>query len=174
MVNTYEVWNKIIAGLNSISTKYLFIKANTLHNLPPYPYATVNILSPYIKDKDDFKGTITHSANDIGGITVQRLEEPQITFSLTFYSDNMAQVFQMIKDTMDWLQMQGKQYLSGNDIILLECSKYVNKTTILETAYVNKYGFDIRVRVKDIVTMDIDVIDSVSIENKNINETFNM
>lgn len=165
MVNVYDIWNKIMSGLNSISNDYLFIKANSIQNLPSYPYATVNTLVTYIQDRDDFRATESHSVNEDGTIKLRRTEEPQMTFSITVYSDNREEVFQILQDTTNWLTSIGKQYLSENDIILLGCSGYVDKTSILETEYVYKYGFDIRVRVKDIIDTNIDAIETVSVEN---------
>ncbi|NEZ47784.1 hypothetical protein FDF74_11390 [Clostridium niameyense] len=169
MINAYDTWNTFIKGLNSIDEKYLFIKSNMIHNIPPYPYATVGILTPYIQDKDSLRGTITHSYNGTG-ITMQSMKEPQISFSLTFYTDNYESVFKFMQDTINWLETRGKQYLFEHDIILVEHSNFIDKSTILETEYVYKYGFDVRFRVADIVSMDIDNIESVEVKNKVNNE----
>ncbi|AUN23763.1 hypothetical protein RSJ21_00230 (plasmid) [Clostridium botulinum] len=169
MVNIYDIWNTFIKGLNSIDSKYLFIKSNMIHNIPPFPYATVGILTPYIQDKDDMRGTITHSYNGTG-ITIQNIKEPKMSFSLTFYTDNYESVFKFMQDTANWLQTYGKQYLNENDIIYIESTKWVDKSTILETNYVYKYGFDVVFRVSDVVTMNVDSVETVEINNKTTNE----
>lgn len=165
MVNAYDIWSKIIAGLNTISNDYLFIKANSIHNLPSYPYGTVNTLVTYIQDRDDFRATESHSVNEDGTIKLKRTEEPQMTFSITVYSEDREEVFQILQDTSNWFNSVGKQYLADNGIIMLGCSGYVDKTSILETEYVYKYGFDIRVRVKDTIDINVDAIDKVSVES---------
>lgn len=165
MIDVYNIWTTIIKNLNSIDKKYLFIKANTVHNLPPYPYCVVNATSPYVNDKDMQRGTVQY-VTTLDGLKKVKMKEPQMVFSLTFYSDNQQQVFNFIKDTKDWLETAGEQILFENDIILLECTPLVDKTSILETQYVYKWGFDIRIRVNDVIEMNVDAVDKITLQNE--------
>lgn len=169
MVNIIDAWNKINTCLNvnlkKINPNYKFIKANLTHNLPPYPYATTNILVAYVQDKDDFRATTKDKANTDGTVTTTRVEEPKMTLSFTFYSGNMAEMYEFMQNTVNALKTTVKQELSDNDIIILRCSVFVDKTSILETEYVYKYGFDVQIRVMDVIEVSNDSIESAEIES---------
>ena len=101
---------------------------------------------------------------------LKRTEDYLMTFSLTFYSDDYDQIFRIIKKVSDWLLLQGRQYLSEHGIILIERTSHVDRgSMVLVNEYHYKYGFDIKVRVRDIIEMNIDAIESVEVENKNNN-----
>ncbi|KEI18252.1 phage neck terminator protein [Clostridium haemolyticum] len=167
MVNLFEVWTEINAYLNKnmkeINKNYKFIKGNSIHNLPSYPYCITNVLVGYIQDNDTFEGTIIETSTK-NGVKITRFTEPQMTFSLTFYSDKQEEAMIFATNTMSFLQTQ-KQLISYKcDIILLDCTKLVDKTSILETGYVYKWGFDIRLRVGDIVETQVDTIEEIELQ----------
>jgi len=169
MVDILSIWNVLIKGCNSINLNYTFIKANQAGNLPPYPYVTINCLTPYKRDKDMIRGTITQN-NVIGDDTkvqINKTETPQMVFSLSSYSDKLDECLEVLKDTINYLTFIGKQYFQDNGLIILECSPITDKTSWLETDYQYKWGFDLTIRVTDIVTMQIDTIGSVETINEN-------
>lgn len=175
MLNVNGIWSVINKTLNLnlkiLNNEYKFIKANTIHNLPPYPYCVTNPSVPYIEDRDDFRGTITHKYTSGTQTELTRTTEPKMNFSLTFYSNKYDEVFKFMQDTSNFLEFQGKQEFAENDIILLGCTLYVDKTSILEVDYVYKYGFDLQIRVKDKISYNVDIVDKVYVENKNSIET---
>lgn len=169
MVDASNVLNVLIKGLNSIDNSFIFIRSNQIGKLPPYPYGTINVLSSYIQEKDTIRGEVEYKNTDTGMI-LKRTEDYLMTFSLTFYSDDYDQIFGIIKKVSDWLLLQGWQYLSEHDIILIERTSHTDRgSMVLVNEYHYKYGFDIKVRVRDITEMNIDAIESVEVENKNNN-----
>ena len=167
MVDVSNILNTLIKGLNSIDNSFIFIRSNQIGKLPQYPYGIVNVLSSYIQEKDTLRGEIQYENTD-NGMVMQRVEDYQLTFSLTFYSNDYDEVFSIIKKVSDWLLLQGRQYLSEHDIILLERTTYTDRgSMVLVNEYHYKYGFDIRVRVRDIIEMNVETIESVEVDNKN-------
>jgi hypothetical protein len=169
MVDIYSLWTNLIKGLNNKFTSYTYVKANQDGNLPDYPFATVNLLNPYIQDKDDIRGTIIRQSveGDDTKVHLTRTEEPKMVFSFDGYSDDLQQCLQLLKDTVEWLIWTNQRYLESCGIVVLGCSKIADRTTFIEVDYQYHWGFDLTIRVNDSISMNVDSIGSVDVENKN-------
>ena len=169
MVDSYAIWTSIISGLNAQFSNYTYIKSNQAKNLPDYPFAAINLTNPYIQDKDDIRGTITRQSveGDDTKVQLTRTEEPQMIFSFDAYSDDLQQCLQLLKDTVEWLIWTNKQYLQSRGIVVLQCSKIIDRTTYIEVDYQQHWGFDLTIRVSDSISMQVDSIGSVDAENEN-------
>lgn len=170
MVDINSIWESLIKGLNTEYQNYTFAQAKQEGNLPPYPYCIINCLTPYKRDKDDIRGTITRAAveGDDTKVQISREEEPQMIFSFNAYSDKQEECLQLLKDTINWLTFSGQQYLQSCGIVVLEVSGMVDKTNWLEVKFQYHWGFDLTIRVGDKQSIQLDTIGSV--ETTNLNE----
>jgi hypothetical protein len=175
MVNVNSIWEELIKQLNGISNAYTFIKSNILHDIPPYPYVTVMPLTPYRRDKDMLRGTITHeNVTDPTKVKIVKTENPKMIFSFNCYSDNLPEVFDVLKATTEYLTFIGQQELSDNGIIVLECEQINDRTSFMEVDYKYCWGFDCTIRVSDIVTMNVDSIGSIEAIDQTSGEIIEM
>lgn len=171
MVDIFRIWSDITSYLNKNMKQYdkgyKFIKSNTVHNLPPFPYCVVAPLAVGI-DADGYglEAVKTFSKKDDITVKVERLEQPQMTFSLTFYSDIQESCLKFMSQTKSFMEMCQNSINENYDIILLECTKPIDKTTVLETNFVYKWGFDIRIRTINEDSYDVNSIGSVEIKEK--------
>lgn len=168
MVDIFKIWSDITAYLNKnmkqYDKNYKFIKSNTVHNLPSFPYCVVTPLVMGI-DADGYGINaikIFRKKDDVS-VKVERLEQPQMTFSLTFYSDSQEDCLKFMSQTKSFMEMcQNENY----DIILLECTQPIDKTTVLETNFIYKWGFDIRIRTINENSYDVNSIGNVEFKEK--------
>ena len=171
MVDIFRVWSDITAYLNKNMKQYdkgyKFIKSNTVHNLPPFPYCVVAPLATDI-DADGYGIDAIKTFNKENSTTVkiERFEQPQMTFSLTFYSNNQEECLKFMAQTKSFMELCQNSISENYDIILLECTKPIDKTTILETNFVYKWGFDIRIRTINEDSYNVDSIGNVEIKEK--------
>ncbi|WP_125153666.1 phage neck terminator protein [Clostridium rectalis] len=174
MVNIVGIWNKINSILNvnlrEINPSYKFIKSNNIANLPTYPYCVTNIITAYIQDKDDIKGTIIEHPME-NSVKLQRIEEPQMTISLNFYSNNREECLTFLDSTVSSLKTNTKWGLTENDIIIIAITGFTDRTFVMETDYVYQYGVDMRIRVLDITEMQVEQIEKISLVDKNSDNT---
>lgn len=168
MIDINSIWESLIKGLNAQYANYTYTKANQEGNLPPFPYITINCLTPYKQDKDDMRGTITREAveNDDTKVQINRTEEPQMIFSFNAYSDDQDECLQVLRDTINYLIFSGQQYLESYGIVVLGCSPMTDRTSWLEVKFQYKWGFDLTIRVLDTISMQVDTIESVETINE--------
>lgn len=169
MVDINSIWESLVKGLNIQYANYTYMTANQEGNLPAYPYCIINCITPYKRDKDMIRGTITRDniPNDDTKVQINKTETPQMIFSFNCSSDNLDECLQVLKDTIDYLTFSGKQFLEDSGIIILECSPITDRTNWLETKYQYKWGFDLTIRVTDTISMQVDSIGSVEVINEN-------
>lgn len=172
MIDTYTIWSNLIKSLKTGLPDYKFIKANQSANMPEYPFVTINILNPYVRDRDSLRGTVVRESvtdND-AKIRISKTETPKMVFSINCYSNKQSEVSQILKETIEWLTFGGLQDLGRYGIVILNNSEIMDRTTFLETDYQYCYGFDLTIRVNDIVSMDADAISGVEITDEVSNE----
>lgn len=162
MVDINAIWNVFIGGLNTQYSSYTYLKANQKGPLPPYPYVTINCLTPYKKDMDIVGGTkIRQTVNN--KVQVISTEQPKMIFSIMAYSDNLSQCLQVLRDTLDWIKTTNQQYLRKRGIVVVDVGNVGDRSVFLEVDYQYCWGFDTTIRVFDSVTTEINPIDSVEI-----------
>lgn len=172
MINAFDIWTELIKSLKAGLPSYTFIKANQSANLPDYPFVTLNILNPNVRDRDMIRGTLSREniTGDDTKIKINKTETPKMVFSINCYSDKQSEVSSVLKDAINWLTFSGQQDLSDRGIIVLNNGDVQDRTNFLEVDYQYVYGFDLTIRVNDEVSMNVDTIGSVEAEDKDTNE----
>ncbi len=160
MVDINSVWQVFIKGLNTKYPNYTYLKANLKGNLPPYPYVTIDCLTPYKQDMDVTSGTKVRS-----GTVLNVTEQPKMIFSFQAYSDNLAQCLQVLKDTIECIKITNKQYFRSCGIVVIKVGDIGDRTTFLETDYQYCWGFDLTIRVFDNVSTEITPVTSIEIND---------
>lgn len=175
MIDINSIWMAIIKGLNTEYSDYTYLKANQKGNLPEYPYVTINATIPYLKDKDMLKSKPTYiNLEDPTKLQENFSEQPKMIFSFNAYSDNLAQCLKALQDTVEWLKITNKQYLENCGIVIVDIGEIKDQTNWLETDYLYHWGFDLTIRVNDIVSTQVDAVSGVKITNQNNNENLSI
>lgn len=99
------------------------------------------------------------------GNTLVRESTAKMTISLTCYSRDKGKVLSLCRELVNWFDFQGYEYLKDNDLIVVSVESVTDRTTFLETGYDNRIGFDVILRTTDRATREIDVIETVSIND---------
>lgn len=167
MVDVVSITNALIKGLNDYFPNYTYQRANQDGNMPPYPYITIDCMTPKLKDMDNDRGTITYKNVDGDDTKVQKIrsELPKQIFSFNCVSNDQDQALEVAKNTVDWLNFLNEQYLETCGIVVVGVDSFGDRTTYLETGYQYKYGFDLTIRVSDDISININSIASVETEN---------
>lgn len=172
MIGINNIEKTLRIGLNTINESYLFIKGNTVHKPKDettgkvlYPYATVQAVSEY--QPEGMGAILKQYDKEVNKLKVTRREYPQMTYSITCISNEDEEAKQMAMDTLEYLKFTGQQYLSNNDIIVIEVSNIQDRSIIYEeVAYEYRQGIDVRIRVVSKVSMYVDYAKSIDVINK--------
>lgn len=158
-MNLESVLDSIISVLNEEFTSALFIRNYNIHTRPPYPFGTVSIVSGYIPENNSNKPNETRIYNaDTDKIEVKLGELPQMTLSFNIISDDEAICNQLCVDVINGLKYIFTEKLRNNAIIVLEITNVQNRTALFEIDFEYKYGFDLRIRVENIVEFEVDTV----------------
>lgn len=120
-------------------------------------FVSHKITSPYIKggliegNDDNF---FTHEAT------------PKVAVSFTCYSRDKVEALNLCHRLIKWFEFNGREYLKGNDLIIVEVTNITDRTTFLETGYDNRVGFDVIFRTTDNEYIDLEWIEFAEV-NKN-------
>ncbi len=166
MIDIQSILNGIISTLNEDLTGVKVIKNYNIKKFPPYPYMTVGVTTGYIAENATDKPNITMSYNpetDKG--LYMRHENPQMTFSLSVFSDDESQASQVCTNAIAAFKFLSLEKLNEKGIIPLDVTSAQNRTSLLEVDYVYQFGFDVRIRVESILEKEYDTTKSISLND---------
>ena len=109
------------------------------------------------------KGYETHE-----GDTMTYTSQPTMTLSLTVYSGSKGDALNAAHELKQWFGFHGYEYLKEHDLIVASVESMQDRTTFLETEYDHRVGFDVILRTTDQETRQIDTIDRVEINDRNL------
>lgn len=135
------------------------IRGNQTADRPGYPYISYNVLST----ASDMNYNLTVEPL-LDGVRETRKNEVIQTVSFTSYSDDYAEAKDVTDKLYRYLKVVGYEYLSKNDVIVVEVLNVENREILEVDAYSYRFGFDARIRYNEVVEVDSETIDSYSIE----------
>ena len=152
MIDYVTIRNKIVSGLYK-HLNHPIVPADQTANRPPYPFVTYKFVSLYTPEPG-FKSI--HQQNDLNpdaDITQVYTEQPTMVLSLTAISKQDIDSADLAQRIRDWFTIQGYDYLKELNIVVVEATAINDRSTLMIDEYEVKYGFDVRIRVLDKVTL---------------------
>lgn len=169
MINYKDIRENFIEVLNTVGIGCRFIDANSNGKKPAYPYATANVGTSYT-EVNTIQGNERHSYNqNTDKLEFKRTEQPTMSVSINFYSDNKDIAFQKALDTQAHLKFLSQEIFSEKGIIIVDTTSPQDRSGIFEEMY-NEYrqGFDVTIRVASELVKSIDYIKEVVYEEEGI------
>ena len=104
-------------------------------------------------------------------IEIENIFYPQATLSITSFNDTLSQINKL----REWFYINGlgDWWLRDNgwNCVIRDVLEIEDRTTYLSSDYEKRFGFDVVLEFKDIVTFRHDTIEVVQITNKNTSQT---
>lgn len=136
------------------------IPANTTKPKPPLPYATYNIIAPYVKEV----GIGNISVYSDGGNTFQKQHEQyKITISFNVYSDTNESTIELATKLRQWFLFLGSDFIKEQNVAVVNVGNIENRTVFLVDSYEYKHGFDVQLRLTNEQARPIETIDNIEL-----------
>lgn len=158
MIDNSLLRKTVIKGLRDF-LKVEVIKENQNAEPPNYPYISYNVI------------TLESSNNGTYGVYkdgVERLPVKQ-TWSINIMAEDDAESIMLASKARDFFNLYGTQYLNDNEVIVESVTGITNRDNLISIDYEYKNGFDVVFWCMSECKRDIEVIESINIEDYNIN-----
>jgi hypothetical protein len=142
-------------------TQFLLIPADTTNSIPNLPFGTMKITSPYIKDGE---GQGSEYIEDIDSKSYHvRDERYKQVLSINTFAESEELAFEHAKTIHRWFLFFGRAFLQDQQIVLVNVGNISSRTTFLLESYEYKCGFDVKIRLSERLSREIDYISSIQI-----------
>ena len=169
MIGIDNLKNIIVKGLY----EHLGIIPVPLEDLQPkeeYPYITYNFINPYTQFRgqgNEYRGLVPSGDDRFQFDVEETLKlEPQATISINAYSKDKAEAQELIKKVMDWFLYEGYQYLSDNNIVVVNAEAMGDRTVQIIDFYEHRVGFDVIIRFADEIKRRYETIEAIKVETR--------
>ncbi len=156
MIDHQQALSALIAHIKTGTGKQVILE-NQSAVLPPYPFCTYSIPSPYLPQRTDYIGDSMD-------------EVVEMVVSLTWHSKNNTEALMLSQQTAMLLKTQGgRQKLGDAGLTVVRLEGYTNRDTFLTIDTERRYGFDVRLRTYAKTSQPLDDIASIEVGNTTIN-----
>ncbi|MBU8908506.1 phage neck terminator protein [Desertibacillus haloalkaliphilus] len=133
---------------------------------PSYPYIGYKIITPYIRKSYSPHETVIKE-NGQAFLLVQT--QPKMTISINAYDKSIDGATQRALQAHEWFSYLGRNRLKDSSVVVVETRDLENRDIVLEDVqYERRVGFDVTLRVNDILKVPIEEFESVEINNMTI------
>lgn len=154
----YDDWYLPLADGLENYVVHPVIQAETKHKQPPYPFIAIKQTSSAIGVGQPSIST----DND-----TQTIEQDyEMVLSLTAHSDAIESATDLANKARNYFLGKGTVELSDAYIAIVDVLPATNRDVFLNIEYERRIGFDVRLRVRDTETYNIDVIEQVTVNHK--------
>lgn len=157
MIATIKAINKQLRADTGINV----IQANGEGKLPSLPYGTYNLTSPYIKGVGRENTVFSVSGDEL---QEKRTEQYKSTLSFNLYGTSNETAIDLAMQVREWFLFHGEEFLSDQNVAIVEVRNIENRTTFLVDSYEYKFGFDVQLRMMSELSRNIDYFDHVSVK----------
>ena len=155
----YDDWYLPLADGLENYVVHAVIQAETKHKQPPYPFIAIKQTSPSIGI-----GVPTVFTGKDGTQTIE--QDYEMVLSLTAHSDAIESATDLANKARNYFLGKGTIELSDAYIAIVDVLPATNRDVFLTIEYERRIGFDVRLRVRDTETYNIDVIEQVTVNHK--------
>ncbi|KZN96161.1 hypothetical protein AZI98_08845 [Aeribacillus pallidus] len=136
------------------------IPANTTKPKPPLPYATYNIIAPYIKERG--KGNLS-VYQDGDSTFLKRDEQYKITVSFNVYSEENESTIDWAIKLRQWFLFWGLDFIQEQNVAVVNVGNIENRTVFLIDSYEYKHGFDVQLRLTNEQIRTVEAIENIDL-----------
>ncbi len=135
---------------------------------PSKPFISYSIIVPFIPDT--FPPEVRYTdivREELNWSRKTRFENPSVVWSFTSVSDDIEECYENILNLRRWFALDGKGKLKEKGIIVARLEPVNDRSLILdETEAEYRAGFDTVLRIISEISMDIETIERVEINEK--------
>jgi hypothetical protein len=147
--------NSVIISQLYQDTKIRIIGANQKAPRPQLPFGTFNVTSPYISE--------SNRPNEwMEGDTLNWSKQYQQIVSFNFYGTTIEESIGKANEVRHWFLFFGRQFIETQNMAVLEITNIEDRTVFLEDSYDYKVGFDVRIRLSELLTQTVEWIETVN------------
>ncbi|WP_117017527.1 phage neck terminator protein [Aeribacillus pallidus] len=136
------------------------IPANTTKPKPPLPYATYNIIAPYIPERG--KGNLS-VYQDGDSTFLKRDEQYKITVSFNVYSKENESTIDWAIKLRQWFLFWGLDFIQEQNVAVVNVGNIENRTVFLIDSYEYKHGFDVQLRLTNEQIRTVEAIENIDL-----------
>lgn len=152
MITYDDLWYPLEAGLKSY-VGVPVVRAESEGDIPAYPFISVKQTTPFINMGQPV------IINESAGQTIQQVTE--CVFSFTVNASTLESATDTANKARLYFLGKGVIELSDSSITIVEVFNATNRDVFLTDDYERRVGFDVRLRVLDVETYEIETIDTV-------------
>ena len=164
MVQIRDMRNAIVKGLYAY-LNLIPIPIEELRPKEPYPYITYNFISPYIpfKGQGNYSQSLVPASDERFEHDVEELIylEPTATLSMNAYSKDKLEAQELALKVKDWFKHIGYQFLSDNNLIVVNIKAFGDRTIHIVEDYEYRIGMDIIIRFADEISVKYETIEDL-------------
>ncbi|PZM62615.1 phage neck terminator protein [Paenibacillus dendritiformis] len=124
---------------------------------PPYPYIGFTFVAPYV-DKSPYGN---HSVRD-DRHKIEKLAT--VTISITCYAKSSQDGYRISGQARDWFHGNGRTLLRDSGIVVVKLEATTARDTLLTYEYERRIGFDVHLRMVDVIEYEEDMIEKIQIK----------
>lgn len=174
MIDFDSLAKRIVAGLKEFLGVRHVIEADQPGDKPGYPFVTFKWIGiipeegTLRKTKSVVPSTDARWEKDI---EYRYVSNPELTLSLTvFDSADSVRIHQLCQKAYSWFSIPelGPDYLRPLEVVVLGATPITARDTVLDQEIERRQGFDVRLRVADIVEVVVPTIEQVEINGETL------
>ncbi|WP_446662953.1 phage neck terminator protein [Geobacillus sp. CCR] len=139
------------------------VQVNTTAPVPPLPYATYNITAPYTKDRGRPN---VESEERADGLYLRQEDSFLVTLSFNVYTDKTETAIDQVNKLRRWFLFLGQTFLQDNGVAVVNVGNVENRTTFLIDSYEYKHGFDVQLRMTEIVETPTEWLETITFKGE--------
>lgn len=129
--------------------------------MPPYPFVTYKMTSPYLEAS-------VHGVEGVKGTAegIKRTQEKhvEVVFSFTVHAKSADEAYQKCYALIEHFDFSGRDTLRDAGIVVVEITNAQNRDVFLTIEYERRVGCDVRFRVVNRSEISSDFIESAEIQ----------
>ena len=145
-----EIRNIIVKGIKEDLDIEMILVDDRNNVSLPYPFSTFNFITSLdiFDGEGNYKRELVDSTNDKfeHDILETRDSQPNVTMSINTYSKNKLESQELAIKMRDWFRHTAYQYLSDNNIVIVDVLALQDRTIELINSYEYRTGFDVIIR----------------------------
>lgn len=163
-----KIRNSIVKGLQR-DFNVPIVPTDDIKKKPKYPYISYkfttlkisqgshNLYNDIVPSRDDrFQYDVEHT----------RTEQPKMVISISTYSTDDVESYQLALDIESWFKFHGYNFLKENGIVVVNTSNIQDRTIQIVDNYEKRQGLDVTIRVMDIQKCRTETIEETKINKE--------
>lgn len=160
-----KIRNDIVKGLRNFLDVDI-VPTDDIGKKPKYPYISYKFTTLKIpQGSHNLLIDIVPSTNENfeHDIEYTREEQPKMVISISTYSTDDVESYQLALDIESWFKFHGYSYLKDNGIVVVNTSNIQDRTIQIVDNYEKRQGLDVTIRVTSIEKMIVENMEKINI-----------